>query len=962
MKIYNFSPKCGDDSPQCPCCLLVLLSPAPFEQLDSLQTIEGVARPCETVQICIDGLPPITATADNRGYFSVQNPYTLTDGAHTIWVRSCCDSNCCTCATFYISSGPVPVPTIETPECGSTIADSSPAISGLGVVGNSVRVCIEGYGCQTAVVDENGEYHVNFGVQFPDGEYSMTVTQIDPSGRESTAVLCSFTIETSAFLVDAIDARMGRTFRTIDIDVRMSGTTGTATIYYLLLPPGSAAPTAAEIMNYNNTAALLDGSAATGQFTSPVTTTPTLYTWSLTGLNKPGLPAGTTGVVDGYRYDVYIYVVSGAYDSGVLTFPSDAVMGMPFATGLGTADNPFTIRDLSDSELALYPDLLANNPLNRPGVDENARQLENIERLITLYEETDGYYGLEDSMDLNYLMTSDIDLSNYAGAYGGAGWESIGDIDGWINERKATEHLFSGVFDGAGHTITNLSITPTATDSYFVGYRGLFGGVENGTIKNLALTDVTIDAFTTTPGFAQIGSFISTARSPVLTALSLTDADITADCDTVTIGDTHAINIGGFVGAIFDSANVSDISGLRISIVVPSTHALALGGFVGYTDKFSFTDSYDDIALTSLTISGYAMAGGFAGYLVYGTNSITNTTVSNLRLTAPGGQAGGLIGLNLIYDYGGPELIERCTVQNSTINSTSPTGTGRYVGGLIGSIERNTFPILSRNIPIITNRVFPERRVSALPAATGESTVTISRCSAADGQVSCDSVGGGLIGFFHVSNLASDYLVQYCNARQAVSSTAGNIGGLIGYCQSITVNESFANGHLIASVGTSGGLFGSALFCVTRDNYATNALGAADTSGGIVGQSPLSSTFFTSYYLGNISADSIAGGIAGTTANAVIRGNLVLGGGIYAPTAHRILGLDNGFTSLQSNYALSTVTPIPPMPNPNSVDGGSITSAEILTTMQALGWDTMAVWDTATIATLGRPTLIQNPE
>lgn len=958
MKIHKLSSFSDDDRSQCSCCILQITTPAPFQRLERLQTIEGVAEPCESVRIFIDNYPPLEACADSCGRFSVTNPYDLAIGPHTIRARSC-PSDCCVCISFCIEEPePVPVPTLESPECGSTIADPSPWISGRGVAGNSVRVCIEGFGCQSAEVDQNGEYHVNFGIAFPDGTYNITVTQIGPSGNESPSVFCSFTIDTASFMVEPIDDRMGRTFRTVDIDVLMSGTTGTATVYYLLLPPGSPAPSADEIMNYGDTASLLDGSAATGRFAVSVEETPTEYTWALTGLDNPNAPAGATGVVDGYRYDVYIYVVSGAFDSGVLTFPRDGVMGMPFASGLGTPDDPFTIRELTEEELQMYPDLLADNPLNRPGVDENARQLENIERLVTLYEETSGYYGLGDSMELSYLMSSDIDLAAYAAAYDGAGWESIGDIDGWINDRKETEHLFSGVFDGGGHTIENLSITPVATDDYFVGYRGLFGGVEYGTIKNLTLSGVRIDAFTTTPGFAQLGAFIATSRNPTLSALSLINADITADCDSPLIGDPHQINIGGFVAEIFDGATVSDITGQGISIAVPSEHALALGGFVGYTDKFEATDSFDNISLSAVSISGYAMIGGFAGYVVYNVNRLTNAAINHITITAPGGEAGGLIGRNYIFGSGGDQLIENCTVQNISIAAGS---TGSDVGGLIGAVRQNPFA-RTTDSGIVQSRAFEARPDADLSVFAAWPMTTIRLCSVAGGQISCAGNGGGLIGALSVSGFDTDasQIVTLCKASIPVAGTASGIGGLIGECINAVVSQSFSSGAASTGAGAFGGLIGQLSGSEVEDCYATGAASGGAVGGGDVGEFD-SSLIERCYSTGNVSAASTAGGIAGSGTGTSLQNSLVLGGAITAPAVHRILGANSG-AALANNYALSTVTPAPGMTDPNGLDGGTITSAQIVSTMQGLGWDTGVVWNTASVASLGRPTLIENPE
>lgn len=968
MNVYNFSPdncdcSCGSDDElefdcSCKCCLLRLIAPLPFAHYESLLKIEGETYPNETVKITVDGYPSFDITADANGRFSTPNPFDLDKGVHMVCAWSC-PSNCRFCASFLLSGDspvPVPEPTLETPECGSTIADPSPWISGHGEVGNTVRVCIDGYGCRTSEVDEFGMYYANFDVMFPDGTYEITVTQIDARGSESESVTCSFSIDTTHFEVIPIEARMGATFRTVDIDVSIAGTTGNATVYYLLVPPGAPAPTVDEIMNYSDAASLRNGTAAAGQFDVTVPTTLTTYTWSLTGLDKPGAPVGTTGVIDGYRYDVYIYVVSQGFNSGVLTFPEDGVMGMPFNTGLGTADNPFTIRELTQAELNRYPDLLEGNALNRPGVDETARQLENIERLITLYEETDGLYGLGDSMALNYLLVSDIDLDIYAAAYDGSGWEPIGDIDGWINHRKQTEHLFSGVLDGGGYTISNLSMTPTATDDYFVGYRGLFGGVEDGTIKNLKLDAVRVNAYTTSPGFAEIGSFISTARNPTLSNLTLTDASLLADCDTAPVYDPHMINIGGFSGAIFEDANVTNIIGEGITIRVPSEHALSLGGFVGYTDKFHGMQSYENIDLSSIDISGFSMIGGFAGYIVYGLNILRNVTINNITITAPGGDAGGLIGHVFVWTATGTQLFEDIDVKDILITSGIPYSNGRNVGGMIGRIDDYPY---EWELPPNPNRrdVFGKRTDTAPLVQAVTPVTTVRRCSVKGGAINGYMYVGGLIGNFMAGSWGD--FVTLCSTDITVNG-GGYVGGLMGSCEYVDTDQSYSLCTVDVTSAWFGGLVGNTLQGSINNCYARGSASGSQYAGGLIGG--MSKTRITnSYRWGDVVGTSTAGGISGYTQLGTVAFCLVLSGSITASMPHRIIGIQYG-TEMIENFAVNTVTPVPPIHDPSTIDGGTITPSDIIIKINVLGWDTTTVWDTSTIPSLGYPTLRQNPE
>lgn len=948
-------PSNAQGSACCRCCLQLTI-PAQGQALESLTTIMGIADACETVFVCIDNHAPLQASADCCGRFQVSNPYPLASGTHRICVRTC-HCACRVCHSFVINrnQNAIPQPTIDTPSCGSTIADPEPWMTGRGIPGYIIRVCLDNYACQTTTVDQSGEYRVNLGVSLPNGSHTLTVTQLAPGGSSQPRT-CTFTVDTSDLLIEPIEARMGESFRTVDVDVLASGRPGLATVYYLLLSPGSPAPTPAQIMNYTNTANLLSGSAATGSFTVDLTAQQTTYTWSLTGLDKPNAPEGTTGVVDGYNYEVFLYVTLGGENSGVLTFGSTA-MGMPFASGLGTADAPFTIRELSPEELQTYPDLLAGNPLNRPEVDENARMLENIERLVTLYDETNGVYGLEDSMTYHHQMSSNLDLAGYAAAYNGEGWESIGDIDGYHSHRKKREHLFSGVFDGAGYSITNLSITPTASATNFVGYRGLFGGVEEGTIKNLTLSGVTIDAFATPPGQAQIGSFISIARNPTLTGLTLQDANIQADIGPITIEDTHAVNIGGFVGKIFEGGTVRTIHGENISITVPSNSALALGGFVGFTDKFDATDRFESIDLSNLTISGFALIGGLAGYMVYGVNSIKDVAVRQISLTAPGGEAGGLIGRLYVYGATGDGTIEDCSVQTLAINGNGLPGA--KVGGLIGTIEQYPFSALVSH----EEEIFHIDRGTALPTADPWPMTTVQHCSVSEGTITATDEVGGLIGrvSMNQSGATGRTLVTLCKTQIEVTALDSSAGGLIGFSRSLAVTQSFTARTVTSVSGLAGGLIGFGMGSHVSDCYATGTSGGGSDAGGNAGTLS-ASKISSSYSTGAVTATDAAGGIAGTASSTTVTRNLVLGGTMTGAMAHRILGVKTTGGAPSSNYALNTVIPVPDTPDPNGLDGGSIEATDILSTMQTLNWDTTAIWNIASIASLGRPTLLQNPE
>ena len=110
--------------------------------------------------------------------------------------------------------------------------------------------------------------------------------------------------------------------------------------------------------------------------------------------------------------------------------------------GAGSAENPYIIANLSD-----------------------------LEELST--------YAYENDAEGEYFeLTADIDMSGTYGAdkgeEGGTSWTPIGDV---ISSKP-----FKGTFDGKGHTIKGLYMSP-------VFYGGLFDGIgEGGTVKNLNIS------------------------------------------------------------------------------------------------------------------------------------------------------------------------------------------------------------------------------------------------------------------------------------------------------------------------------------------------------------------------------------------------------------------------------------------------------------------------------------------
>ena len=85
--------------------------------------------------------------------------------------------------------------------------------------------------------------------------------------------------------------------------------------------------------------------------------------------------------------------------------------------------------------------------------------------------------AVQENLSASYILANDVDCNITRSWDGGKGFTPIGND---INS-------FSGLFDGNGHTISNLYINRSTQD-----YVGLVGYTHNATIRNLGLIDVNI--------------------------------------------------------------------------------------------------------------------------------------------------------------------------------------------------------------------------------------------------------------------------------------------------------------------------------------------------------------------------------------------------------------------------------------------------------------------------------------
>lgn len=300
----------------------------------------------------------------------------------------------------------------------------------------------------------------------------------------------------------------------------------------------------------------------------------------------------------------------------------------------------------------------------------------------------------------SYRLGADIDLS-------GIGWTPIG----------TPSAPFTGTFDGAGYTISGLTINDNTAD-----YRGLFGDVDGGTITTVRLSNVQITAR------GNVGGLAGRVRS----GAQVTESHIIGTSDEPSTISGSNRNVGGLVGQVLDGGTIVERSSSSANVSNTSnahTTGQGTGGLVGYVDGGTISDSH-----ASGTVSGPHLVGGLAG-IISGNSAAASQSYATgaVSSTHAFGTAGGLVG----------------SVQvSSSVSASYASGdvSGNRVGGLVGlvstsgSIEDSY--ATGEVSGVATNTNFPSFVGGLVADIIGG---TVSR-SYAIGRVSGPDTTGGLTG------------------------------------------------------------------------------------------------------------------------------------------------------------------------------------------------------------------------
>jgi trimeric autotransporter adhesin len=347
--------------------------------------------------------------------------------------------------------------------------------------------------------------------------------------------------------------------------------------------------------------------------------------------------------------------------------------------------------------------------------------------------------GINGELSGHYALGSNISATATSTWNSGAGFTPIG--------TRTTP--FTGVVDGLGHAINDLSIARSTTNDV-----GLFGYTFNAAIQNIGLTGGSVS------GASYVGGLVGYNYGGTISNTYATSGSKGSNF----VGGLVGVNYGGTItssyatGAVSGAAAVGGLVGfssgsIKMSYATGSVTGTGIhvGGLVG--------KNYGSISGTYATgtVHGSSYVGGLVGGN-YGaiTDSYATGTVSG------GSYTGGLVGRN----YGSISV----TYATGTVHGSS------YVGGLVGG---NNGAITES---YASSNVQGDTYVGGL---VGTSVGSIAN-SYATGQVSSSGSGpvGGLVGYIAFGLIVTSY-------SKGNVSGSGGIGGLVGLSYTASVIDSF---------------------------------------------------------------------------------------------------------------------------------------------------------------------------
>jgi len=242
-------------------------------------------------------------------------------------------------------------------------------------------------------------------------------------------------------------------------------------------------------------------------------------------------------------------------------------------------------------------------------------------------------------------LDKDIDLSGYT-------WVPMGTM----TDAKNVNKPFEGTFDGAGHTISGMTVT--LTDGADRIGNGLIGAAQNSTIKNVTMgSDCTMNIAGSTGTASQyigmvVGAIVASTvenchNSGTITSSSRATGGVVGSAQSTFAGSGDAVlNTYSVVNQCSNSGTITSTAPMS-------------GGVVGYVGS-NWSVSYVCNCFNTADITSSATAGGVVGYL--------QTPTKNKQT-------------------GDEVVISKIMNCYNTGNATATNAKGAFAGGIVGSVN-----------------------------------------------------------------------------------------------------------------------------------------------------------------------------------------------------------------------------------------------------------------------------------
>lgn len=278
------------------------------------------------------------------------------------------------------------------------------------------------------------------------------------------------------------------------------------------------------------------------------------------------------------------------------------------------------------------------NTMAGSGTESAPYEIENLNQLMALSAAVTA--GMYSANGKHYRLMADIDLSNMPSQYGY--WHPIG----WYQAAASPDPVaFTGTFDGNGYTLSGLDIIDTKNSLKYVG---LFGRLENASVKNLTLLADTVN------GYDYVGILSGEIRGSsqihdvVIEGSANAGISVSECADDAKVGAVAGC-VNGKSFSADGAAVIENVKAENVNLNATGDNS-SVGGICGEAANAYIVDVTVG-AESNHGIQGKGYVGGIAGY--YSSSAIYNAYVYGTIGGNGSVAAGGMVG----YWYGNPQMI-----------------------------------------------------------------------------------------------------------------------------------------------------------------------------------------------------------------------------------------------------------------------------------------------------------------